>query len=275
MFAGSILEYVTGAVASTVEDGLVGGAAVAGYLVARAAGSRRLPPVALAVACAAAATVLGGRAAPMSVDWGPPDLALPGIAFSADAILSVSPALAVLALGLGNVQGLGYLVAQGYRVPANRISVAVGIGSIVNALLGGHQATVGRATTAIVGGPDAGPAGRRYLASIVASVLALVVALSAGVIVGVVGALPSSFLAVVAGLALLPSFQDSIEKAFAGELRFGALTAFVVAATPFSLWGMGSSSWALGAGLLASLATERSALGTRQAAAGGPADPSR
>jgi predicted benzoate:H+ symporter BenE len=47
--------------------------------------------------------------------------------------------------------------------------------------------------------------------------------------------------------------QDALEKAFAGPLRFGAVLAFVVAATPFSLGGITSGFWALVAGILASL----------------------
>ena len=37
---------------------------------------------------------------------------------------------------LGNVQGLGFLRAQGYRVPVKPVTVLVGLGSIVNALRG-------------------------------------------------------------------------------------------------------------------------------------------
>jgi benzoate membrane transport protein len=43
MFAGSILDYLTGAVAATAADGAVAGSAVVGYLAARAAGARRTP----------------------------------------------------------------------------------------------------------------------------------------------------------------------------------------------------------------------------------------
>ena len=64
----------------------------------------------------------------------------------------------VLAMGLGNVQGLGFLMAQGYQVPVNRISTVVGINSIVNALFGGHPASIARTGVAILASPDAGPA---------------------------------------------------------------------------------------------------------------------
>ncbi len=261
MFAGSILQYLTGAVSAVADDGLIAGAAAGAYLAARAAGSRRAPPVAVAAVVAIAATCLTGRLGPLDGALRPPALGAAHIAFSLDAIATVSPPLVVFALALGNVQGLGYLEAQGYRPPANAVSAAVGIASVLNALAGGHQASVGRATTAIVGGPDAGPLETRYLASVVASVGALVVAGGSAAVVTLVGALPPSAVAVVTGLAVLPAFQDALARALAGPLPVGAVTAFLVAATPFQAAGIGSSSWALLAGLGASLAAERQGLG--------------
>lgn len=62
------------------------------------------------------------------------------------------------------------------------------------------------------------------------------------------------------GLAILASFQDAMERTFTGGLRFGALVAFLVAATPFSLLGITSAFWGLVAGFVGSLLTERSEL---------------
>jgi benzoate membrane transport protein len=271
MFAGSILDYVTGAVAATAADGAVAGTAVVAYLAARAAGGRRVPPVGFAVAAGAAAVALTGGLGPVEGGWSAPAAGLPGIALSPAAILTVSPALVVFALALGNVQGLGHMVAQGYRPPVRAISVAVGLASTVNALLGGHQASVGRATSAIVGGADAGPPEGRWRASVIASAGALVIAAAAGPVVAVVGALPASFVAVVCGLALIGPFQESLQRALDGSLRLGALVAFIVAATPFTVAGVGSSSWALLAGVAASLAAERGALvGALRPPAAGP-----
>ena len=260
MFAGSILQYMTGAVEAVADDVLVAGSAGGAYLAARAVGARRVPPVAVAAAVAVAATCLCGRLGPVDGALSAPALGPAHIAFSLDTIVTVSPTLVVFALALGNVQGLGYLEAQGFRPPANAVSIAVGTASIVNALGGGHQASVGRATTALVAGPDAGPAEGRYVASLVASAGALAVAVGAAAIVAFVGALPASAVAVVTGLAVLPAFQDALGRALSSALPTGALAAFLVAATPFQAAGIGSSSWALLAGLVASLATERQGL---------------
>lgn len=64
----------------------------------------------------------------------------------------------------------------------------------------------------------------------------------------------------LAGLAILPSLQNALEKAFEAKLRFGAVVAFVVSATSFSLLGIGSGFWALIAAMLALFVAEREEL---------------
>ena len=75
-----------------------------------------------------------------------------------------------------------------------------------------------------------------------------------------VSILPRGFIVVLAGVAILSSFQDALEKAFGGQMRFGALVAFAVAATPFSILGITSAFWAILAGLAGTLLAERKEL---------------
>lgn len=64
----------------------------------------------------------------------------------------------------------------------------------------------------------------------------------------------------LAGLAILSSLQGALETAFGGKLRFGALVALAVAATPFSVLGITSGFWALPAGVAVSALAERTDL---------------
>ena len=57
---------------------------------------------------------------------------------------AVTLPMVVLAMGLGNVEGLGFLLAQGYRVPVTVVTLVAGINSVVNAVFGGHPAIVAR-----------------------------------------------------------------------------------------------------------------------------------
>jgi benzoate membrane transport protein len=260
MFAGSILVYVTRMVAASVEDVLVAGIALASYLIGRFIASPRVPPMGLAVIVGGAAVFAFGDSTTEVIAWSLPDLALPGMEFSLPAFIAITLPMIVLAMGLGNVQGLGFLLAQGYRVPITAVTVTTGLNSVVNALLGGHPATVARTGAAIVAGPDAGPKQGRYWAAVIAAALTISIALGAGTLSSLLAALPRSFVVTLAGLAILSSLQSALETAFGGKLKFGALAALAVAATPFSVFGITSAFWAVVAGVAASLMAERQEL---------------
>jgi benzoate membrane transport protein len=260
MLGGSILGDVTRVVASTSEDVVVAGSTVVGYFVGRALRHPRIPPVSLALLLGGLAVFLTHRAAPTPVVWTLPTLVMPGLEFSLVAFVAVSLPLVVLSMGLGNVQGLGFLLGQGYRVPVNQTTVVLGINSIVNALFGGHVAIVSRNGMPIMAGPEAGPVGGRYWANVISAGLCLLIALAAGPVASLLGVLPRGYVVALAGLAILPSFQNALEKAVGGGLRSGAVIAFVVAATPFSFLGITSAFWALLAGLAASAIAERAEL---------------
>ena len=183
--------------------------------------------------------------------------AVPGMSFSLSAFVAISLPMIVLAMGLGNVQGLGFLLSQGYRVPIKAVTIAVGLNSMVNTVLGGHPATVARTGAAILAGPDAGPSEGRYWANLIAATLTISIALGAGTLTSLLAVLPRTFVVTLAGLAILSSLQSALETAFGGKLRFGALIALAVAATPFSVFGITSAFWSILAGVAASLMAER------------------
>lgn len=260
MFAGSIVGYVTRLVKATVDDLLVAGLTVVGYMLGRSIANPRVPPVGLAVVCGGAAAFFSTKGTAASVSWTLPALAIPDLSFSLPAFVAISLPMLVLAMGLGNVQGLGFLLAQGYRAPTTVVTVVVGINSIINALLGGHPAITARTGVAIVAAPDAGPLSGRYWANIVAATLTILIALFAAPLSSMLGVLPPGYVLALAGLAILSSFQDALEKAFSDKLKFGALVAFAVTATPFSFAGITSAFWGVLVGLAASFLGERQEL---------------
>jgi len=260
MFAGSILEYIVRMVRATVEDVAVAGTVVGCYLVGRLIASPRVPPVGLAVVGGGITVAAFASGGTTTLEWTLPALAVPEMMFSASAIVAVSLPMVVLAMGLGNIQGLGFLLAQGYKVPVNAISTVVGVNSIVNALLGGHAATVARTGVAILASADAGPAAGRYWAAVIAAALTIVMALAATPLASLLNVLPQTYVYALAGVAIISSLQDALEKSFGGNMRFGALIALVVAATPFSVLGITSAFWAILAGVAASGFAERKQL---------------
>ena len=270
MFAGSIVGEMTRLVSATVADGVVAGATVLAYLVGRGLRHPRIPPLGLAVGAGALAVALAGRASPAPIAWSLPTLAVPVMHFSLPAFLGVSLPLVVLALGLGNVQGLGFLRAQGYAAPATPATVAVGLTWVASALFGGHPANVSRFGVAVLAGADAGPPSGRYWACLIAAALMLLLALAASPVTSLLATVPPSFVVALAGLAILASFQDSLGSSFSGTLRFGATIAFLVAATPFTLAGLPSACWALASGIVAAAIAEGSELRAHWREAGRP-----
>jgi benzoate membrane transport protein len=267
MFAGSILGNLSGLVSATVDDVQIAGATVGGYVLGRLIRRRGVPPVGVAAVTGALAIALTNRGTPVPINWSLPVLLVPEAAFSWSAFVGISLPLVVLSVLLGNVQGLSYLKAQGFRVPGNVITVVIGGQSLLNALFGGHQAILGRSGVAILAGPAAGPVAGRFWGSIVAGGLLLPVAFAAAPVAALVPSLPTTYLVALAGLAILPSFQEAIVTGLGGRLRFGATVAFLVAATPFSIAGIPSACWSLVAGLVVSHLTERDDLRQAQPAA--------
>lgn len=163
MFGGSILVYVTRMVAASVEDVLVAGVTLASYLIGRFINSSRVPPMGLAIIIGGMAVYLFGETSLELVSWSLPELAVPGMDFSVSAFIAVSLPMIILAMGLGNVQGLGFLISQDYKVPITVVTVVAGLNSVVNAVLGGHSATVARTGAAILAGAGRRAEGRAIL----------------------------------------------------------------------------------------------------------------
>ncbi|MFN8632213.1 MAG: EAL domain-containing protein [Chloroflexota bacterium] len=260
MLGGSILADVSRAVSATVNDAIVAGVTVAGYLVGRTVRNQRIPPVSLALVAGGAAVLLTRGLQPAPMSWQLPSVVMPPMAFSFSSFVAVSLPMVVLSMGLGNIQGLGFLRGQGYRVPVNVVTFVLGLNSVVNAIFGGHAAIVSRNGMPIMASSEAGPVPGRYWANLVSAALTLSIAFAAYPVASLFAMLPLSYVVALAGVAILPSFQNAVEMAFTGKMRFGAVVAFVVACTPFSLFGVSSAFWALVGGVLASLIVERADL---------------
>lgn len=260
MFAGSILEYGTRLVSATVGDFLVAGSCVLCYLAGRLLNDPRLPPVGLAAVGGGIAIFLRGSTGAMDFAWSVPVLAVPDITFGLPAFAAITVPMIVLSMGLGNVQGIGFLQAQGYKVAVTPVSVLVGIASTVNAAFGGHPAIVARTGVAMLASKDAGPSEARYWGVVISAVLTLLIAFAGTTIAALVGVLPKSYVFALAGLAILGALQDSLEKSFSGPLRFGALVAFLISVTPFAILGISSAFWALLGGVAGSALLERQEL---------------
>jgi benzoate membrane transport protein len=260
MFAGSIFGYMTRMVSATVTDTVIAGSTVLAFLIGRAINSQKVPSLGLAMVVGGIAVAMTDRIVDVPVIWALPAIAVPDMEFTVSAFVGVTLPMVVLAMGLGNVQGLGFMMAQGYRVAVTPITIIVGMSSVVNALFGGHAAIVARTGVAILAATEAGPKETRYWGNLIAAALTVLLAFAAVPVMSLVSILPKAYIFALAGLAILSALQTAFEKAFSDKLKFGALIAFGVAATPFVVAGITSAFWAVLAGLGASLFVERKEL---------------
>jgi benzoate membrane transport protein len=260
MFAASIVGFITRMVESTAADFAIAGPMILAYLVGRVLNNQRIPAVGLAVLVGGFLIVVLDRLGASSAALEMPALVAPGFRFSIEAILTISIPMVVLVIGLGNVQGIGFLLGQGYKVPTNQLTTVVGGMSVLNAIFGGHPAAMTRVSSAMLGGPSAGPLEKRYWAAIVAFIFVIGVAATTGPLLAFVEIVPAVYILVVAGLAIFASFEDALVRAFSGGLRTGAAVAFGVTLSTFVVVGIPSAFWAMLAGLAASLLLERQEL---------------
>jgi benzoate membrane transport protein len=260
VFAGSVLGYASGIFAHFQAQPWAVGAALIGYLGARALGRAWLPPVGGAVGAGVAVAVLAGQVNLEGLRWRPPVIEPVWPAFSLTGIIALALPLVVMSLAIGNVQSIGFLISQGYRPPIKLLTVLTGVMTVANALFGGHAANLQRNGIAIVAGPEAGPRQHRHVASLIASAYALALAFAAGAAGALSGVLPSGLVAALAGLALLTALMDALKKTVETDLPIGAFFALAIAASPLTVLGVGSAFWALVGGLAVSLLIERRAL---------------
>lgn len=256
MFAGNVIGTASGTFTYLETQPMVVGAAIAGYVGARAISRSWCPPMAGAFAAGLFAAVVSGQVRTEHFAWSAPVADPIQPQFAPMSVLALSIPLVVMAIGMGGVQGIGYLVGEGYRPPVRLLTVWIGLTTVVNAGFGGHVATIQNNGVAVLGGPGAGPRHQRYVGSVIASILAFLLGLCAATAGSLLAIFPAGFVPALAGLALLSVLMDALSKATQTDLPMGAFFALAIAASRVTLLGVGAAFWALIGGLLISFCLE-------------------
>ena len=122
---------------------------------------------------------------------------------------------------------------------------------MVLAPFGGYAFNLAAITAAICQGEeaDADP-NKRYLAAVWAGLFYLLTGAFGAAVVGVFAAFPKQMVMAVAGLALLSTIANALDKAL-GDVseRESAMLTFMITASGISLLGIGSAFWGLLVGL--------------------------
>jgi len=266
MIAGCMLRFGTAIVTSTGESPIVCGAALIGFFFVPKL-IKKFPPVLAALIFGIVALLATGGMAANAVDlkYIPPQIVIPK--FNIATVLSVSVPLAALVVGAENAQAVGVLMAQGYKVPVNGMTIISGIGGILSGMFGAHNANIAGPMTAICSSEEAGENKEgRYAAGVVNGVLFAVFGLFASFAMAFVKAIPASLINVLAGVAMINVLINAFQDGFGSrKFRMGAFAALVIGVSGVSIFHIGSAFWALVGGVVVSLICEKADFDTQEA----------
>jgi len=256
VFAGSVFSFMSKTAQLAVTDLAVVSPVVAGFVVALAITRSYL----VAIAAAAVSGFLGlmlttglpGAGDSMAL----PTLAVPVLDFHLSAIVSLGIPLLILTVGVGNIQSVALIRSEGYKLKGNLFGLVAGAASVINALGGGHPASMGTTGVAIAAAPSAGPQEHRFWAIVLSSLPVVGIALAAVPVIAIVQQLPVSYTLAIGALALISPFQLVVRKTWYGPMRLGAVSAFVVATLPFQFVEMPMAFWAMVVGAAVVAGTE-------------------
>jgi benzoate membrane transport protein len=183
-------------------------------------------------------------------------------AWSVAAMVELVVPLAITVLVVQNGQGFAVLKSAGHNPPINAVTIACGVGAALNAVIGGISTCLTGPTNAIIVG--SGERERHYVAGIVVGLLAVMFGLFAPTFTRLLLSAPKSFVAALAGLAMLRVLQAAFVTAFATRFVLGALVAFLVTVADVALLNVGAAFWGLIAGLAISGLLERADFAAEQ-----------
>lgn len=202
------------------------------------------PPVAVAAVVGTVMVLLLGELSPGALDNGivaSPLITAPTFSFAAMAELVIP--LTITVVIVQNGQGIAVLRAAGHRPGVNLAAAASGLWSIPVGLLGTTSTCLTGPTNAlIVSGPRKE---RHYTAAMVTAVGAILVGLVSPAFVGFMLAMPASFIAALAGVAMLIPLRNAFLAGFKGSFSTGALVCFLITVSELTLLGITAPFWGL------------------------------
>ncbi|WP_137817800.1 benzoate/H(+) symporter BenE family transporter [Pseudomonas sp. 2FG] len=172
--------------------------------------------------------------------------------FSLAATISIGIPLFVVAMTSQNMPGIAVLRADGYWLPASPLITVTGIASLLLAPFGSHGINLAAISAAICTGPHAHEDRRkRYTAAVWCGIFYGIAGIFGATLAALFAALPKELVLSIAALALFGSIINGLTNAMSeAKEREAALVTFMVTASGFSLFSIGSAFWGIVAGVL-------------------------
>ncbi len=174
-----------------------------------------------------------------------------GLAFDPRAILSIALPLFVVTLVSQNLPGIAVLQLAGYTPRPAPLLVGTGLASMAAAPFGAHAINLAAITAALCTSPDADPnREQRWKVGLIYAGFYLLLAIFAPTLVRTFLALPHTAIAVLTGLAIVPTLTGALEAMLASsDHRDAKILTLLVTASGLTLYGIGSAFWGVAAGL--------------------------
>lgn len=172
--------------------------------------------------------------------------------FSLAATISIGIPLFVVAMTSQNMPGVAVLRADGYQVPASPLISFTGFASLLLAPFGSHGINLAAISAAICTGPHAheDPT-KRYTAAVWCGIFYGIAGVFGATLAALFAALPKELVLSIAALALFGSIMNGLTVAMSeAREREAALITFMVTASGFTLFSIGSAFWGIVAGVL-------------------------
>lgn len=251
LLAGILLQFGIGAFASVSLDPLLAGVLIVSYLAFKRLSARYAVVGILLLGLGLLLLQARVDLSTVSLALAAPVFTAP--AFSLNALLSVALPLFLITLTGQYMPGMLVLRNDGFTTSANPIVTLTGLGSLLMAPFGSHAFNLAAITAAICTGREAHEdPSKRWIAGLAAGVLYILVGIFGVTLAAVFMAFPATFIATLAGLALLGTIGGSLASAMAdARTREASLITFLAAAANINLLGIGGAFWGLVIGLLA------------------------
>jgi benzoate membrane transport protein len=253
MMAGILFQFGTNVFKSLAIAPSLALGMLASYLVFRRWAPRYC--LILVLACGGALAMALGltHLGSISVHVTTPVFTMPS--WSWQSVVSLAVPLVIVSLTGQFLPGFAILRTSGYQTPSRPVLIATSVASIAVAFAGGITIVIAAITAALCTGPDAHKdLHRRYIAGVSNGICYLVFGTFAGTVVMIFAALPPTFVAVLAGLALLGAIATNIVGIVHDEAhREAAFITFIATASNMTFLGLGSAFWGIVFGTLAHL----------------------
>ncbi len=167
-------------------------------------------------------------------------------------MLNIGLTLFIVTMATQNIPGVAILKNHQYFPSTSSLMTVTGFVNMLIAPFGGFAINLAAITAAICMSPEVDPnSNKRYWAAVSAGVFYLLMGVMAISLMTLFQSMPQTLILALAGIALFSTIGSSLQQAFVDtQYKEATLMTFLVTASDFSLWNIGSALWGVVAGAI-------------------------